>query len=99
MEVDAPAAVPKTTSAEDAREEELESKRERFRKVWLGKVVQAFGSELDQMRKVSRQLSGFVGIVLTTRVGRRNVDGTEVEPLDRLLVIRYVLASQMKGPS
>lgn len=94
MEVDAPAAVPKKTTAEDAREEELESKRERFRKVWLGKVVQAFGSELDQMRKVSRQLSGSVRIVLTTRVGRPNTDGTQVESLDRLLVIRYVSASQ-----
>jgi hypothetical protein len=51
MDVDTPAPVKKAT-AEGAREEELESKRERFRKVWLGKVVQAFGSELDQMRKV-----------------------------------------------
>lgn len=51
MDVDAPVSV-KKSAAEDAREEELESKRERFRKVWLGKVVQAFGSELDQMRKV-----------------------------------------------
>lgn len=45
---------PVPVPVEETCEAQLEDKRERFRKVWLGKVVQAFGSELDQMRKVGR---------------------------------------------
>ncbi|KAJ9108244.1 hypothetical protein QFC19_002492 [Naganishia cerealis] len=41
----------KPTTVEE-KEREVQEKREKFRKVWLGKVVQAFGSELDQLRKV-----------------------------------------------
>jgi L-ribulose-5-phosphate 3-epimerase UlaE len=63
MDVDGPAsgaAVEETVNGstgkqqvkEEDRERMLEEKREKFRKVWLGKVVTAFGSELDQLRKV-----------------------------------------------
>lgn len=59
MDVDSPAG--ETVNGVDSagkqnkemdRERMLEEKREKFRKVWLGKVVTAFGSELDQLRKV-----------------------------------------------
>lgn len=42
-----------------AREEEevekkaLEERQARFRKLWMGKVVTAFGNDLEQLRKVS----------------------------------------------
>lgn len=65
MDVDAPASAAtvgetvngsagKQQNKEEDRERLLEEKREKFRKVWLGKVVTAFGSELDQLRKVRR---------------------------------------------
>lgn len=38
---------------EDVEKKALEERQARFRKLWMGKVVTAFGNDLEQLRKVS----------------------------------------------
>lgn len=39
---------------EEKEKKALEERQARFRKLWMGKVVTAFGNDLEQLRKVSR---------------------------------------------
>jgi hypothetical protein len=45
---------------EAAEQKALEERQARFRKLWLSKVVTAFGNDLDQLRKVSLQIQSTV---------------------------------------
>ena len=38
---------------EELEKKALEERQARFRKLWMGKVVTAFGNDLEQLRKVS----------------------------------------------
>ena len=38
---------------EEAEKKALEERQTRFRKLWMGKMVSAFGNDLEQLRKVS----------------------------------------------
>jgi hypothetical protein len=48
---------PEQTSDGTHKTSEAESKRAAFRKIWMSKVVEAFGGDLDHIRQVSMETS------------------------------------------